>query len=617
MPFSKWAVGLNRVVRGSDVSFVRPDRPTLIKLYGDAQQPDTLVVTDRDHSQLLRDRDKEDVIDEVRRAFKRNTILFYGYNLSDPDFKFLLDQIAESKFARLAYAVWPGLPEADVRMWRDRNIVILEEDPLSVLSNAATLSSMRAAESQVGMPAGSVEVVAHDTWLDVEIRLHDRSEAGYKIEMTLNGEQTTRGVMSADAASFIPIGDPRDDGQRLFNTLFADKNLREAWGEARGRSKQRRLRLRIDPLELRGLPWEVLRDDDDILAAQAGTPFSRYLATDQPWGGAIAARPIRILAVISNPSDLVTKYELPPAEVPAETVALRAAVADLGSQVQLDFLAAPITLERLEEQLRPGYHVLHFIGHGAFSVKKQQAALYLQNEDGTTQRVADDEFVGMLKRLKSPPQLIVLAACQSAQQSLKDAFSGLGPQLVQIGIPAVVAMQDNVTMLTARKFGAKLYRRLLEHGTVDLALNEARSTLITNGRFDAAVPVLFMRLKDGQLLNALNNAVPRMEIDVRPNSVVATQRTQLEPERSERSAWNFEAIRNLLTAAFSDSELTNFCFDHFSEVYEAFGSGMSKPQKIQELLEYCRRHLEVERLLRLVEAQNPSQYTRFAATLSM
>jgi hypothetical protein len=521
--FQQASLGFNRVVRGSDVSFIRPDRPTLIKLYGDAQQPDTLVVTDRDHSQLLRDRDKEDVIDEVRRAFKRNTILFYGYSLSDPDFKFLFDQIAESKFARLAYAIWPGLPEADVRMWRDRNIVILEEDPLGVLSNAAALSSSRTAESQVNLPAGSIKVVGHDTWLDVEIRLHDRSETGYKIEMTLNSEQTIGGVMSADAASFIPIGDPRDDGQRLFNTLFTDKDLREAWGEARGQSQQRRLRLRIDPLELRGLPWELLRDDDDILAATAHTPFSRYLATDQPWGGAIAARPIRILAVISNPTDLATKYELPPAAVPTETAALRAAVTGLGSQVQLDFLAAPITLERLEEHLRAGYHVLHFIGHGSFNAPKQQAALYLQNEDGTTKRVTDDEFVSLLKRLKSPPQLIVLAACQSAQQSLQDAFSGLGPRLVQIGTPAVVAMQDNVTMLTARKFSAKFYQRLLEHGTVDLALNEARSTLITNGRYDAAVPVLFMRLRDGQLLSVPNNAALSAGVAARPSPVVAAR----------------------------------------------------------------------------------------------
>ncbi|MCK4315032.1 MAG: caspase family protein, partial [Anaerolineae bacterium] len=133
LAFQEAGAGINRVVRGSDVSFINPDRPTLIKLYGDAQQPDTLVVTDRDHSNLLRDREREALVDEVRRAFRRNTVLFLGYNLTDPDFRFLFDQVAESRFARTAYAVWPGLPKADVRMWRDRGIVILDVDPLGIL----------------------------------------------------------------------------------------------------------------------------------------------------------------------------------------------------------------------------------------------------------------------------------------------------------------------------------------------------------------------------------------------------------------------------------------------------------------------------------------------------
>jgi hypothetical protein len=137
LAFQEAGVGINRVVRGSDVSFVNPDRPTLIKLYGDAQQPDTLVVTDRDHSDLLRDRDREPLLDEVRRALRLNSVLFLGYNLADPDFRFLFDQIAESRFARTAYAVWPGLPEADERMWRDRGIVILDTDPLGILGEIA------------------------------------------------------------------------------------------------------------------------------------------------------------------------------------------------------------------------------------------------------------------------------------------------------------------------------------------------------------------------------------------------------------------------------------------------------------------------------------------------
>jgi hypothetical protein len=134
LAFQGAGLGINRVVRGGDVSFINPDRPTLIKLYGDAGQPDTLVVTDRDHSDLLRDRDREPLVDEVRRAFRRNTVLFLGYNLADPDFRFLFDQVAESRFARTAYAVWPGLPDVDVKMWRDRGGVILDTDPFGILS---------------------------------------------------------------------------------------------------------------------------------------------------------------------------------------------------------------------------------------------------------------------------------------------------------------------------------------------------------------------------------------------------------------------------------------------------------------------------------------------------
>ena len=380
------------------------------------------------------------------------------------------------------------------------------------------LGSARVNTVAADKSAGQVQIIvsSQSLWLDCEVRLHDRSEAGFKVELTLSGEQTIEGWLSPDAASFIPTGDPRDDGQHLFNLLLADPNLRDAWGEARGRSKQRRLRLRIDARELRALPWELLRDDDDILAAQADTPFSRYLATDQAWGGAITVRPIRVLAVVSNPIDLQTKYDLPPADVSLETAALRGALTGLEQQVQLDVLAAPITLERLEARLRQGYHILQFIGHGAFNHKQNQAALYLQNEDGTAQRVIDADFAGMLRRLSSPPQLIVLAACQSAKQAQTEAFSGFGPKLVQVGVPAVVAMQDNVTVLTAHKFGATFYRRLLEHGTVDLAMNEARSTLIANGRFDAAVPALFMRLRDGRLWGEAPRAAPAIPIEPPP-----------------------------------------------------------------------------------------------------
>ena len=70
-------------------------------------------------------------------------------------------------------------------------------------------------------------------------------------------------------------------------------------------------------------------------------------------------------------------------------------------------------------------------------------------------------------------------------------------------------------------------------------------------------------------------------------------------------------MRDLLTAAFSDGELTTLCFDHFRQVYEDFASGMSKGDKILRLLDHCIRHEQIEALLAAVQRANPTQYERF------
>ncbi|HSD84856.1 MAG TPA: CHAT domain-containing protein [Anaerolineae bacterium] len=366
----------------------------------------------------------------------------------------------------------------------------------------------------------------------LEIRLLTQQGGIYPVEMTLGEtQQVFRGQLAGDIAAWSASGDSRVDGQTLFTALFASAELMRGWGAAHGRARQVRLQLRIDALELHALPWELLRDDQDLLTADADSPFSRYLTVSREWGQPITERPIRGLAVISNPKDIEEKYGLPPTDVALEARTLEPPPptpshdSDNTKQeresgepgVRWTFLPEPVTLERLEAELRNGYHLLHFVGHGAFNARTQQAALYLQDAEGNAQRVIDDDFAGMLNRLAAPPHLVVLAACQSATQSMKAAFSGLGPKLVQIGVPAVVAMQENVTVLTARQFAATFYQRLLVHGMVDLAMNEARGTLITNARFDAAVPVLFMRLPDGRLWKA----------EDLPNRKPATQPSQV------------------------------------------------------------------------------------------
>ncbi len=341
------------------------------------------------------------------------------------------------------------------------------------------------------------------SFIDLEIRIFQRGEAGYPVEVTLGGEQElARGALAADILPWTSSGDIVADGQRLFDALLADSALRSAWNQARGQAPQRRIRLRIDPeaAELHTLPWELLQEEATLLSANAATPFSRYLPASRPWGGAVQERPIRVLAVLSNPNDLEELYNLARLDLDQERSILEKAFFTLDQdEIQLDLLEPPATLERLEEALHKGYHILHYVGHGVFNKRKDQAALYLQDAEGDAQVVSDQDLIGMLARQRARPRLIFLAACQTATRSTADAFAGLAPRLVAAGAPAVVAMQDFVAVKTAHKLSLAFYRRLAEHGMVDCAMNEARSTLLTAGRPDAAVPVLLMRLKSGQL----------------------------------------------------------------------------------------------------------------------
>lgn len=129
-------IAFNRVVTTGDVGFVRPGRPTLIYLYGLAERPETIVVTEDDHYTWERDRDKEGVLDEVRRAFSRNLVLFLGYNLADPDFRLLWHDML-GRMGRLpigAFAVATGLAADEVQLWAERQVKVVDVEPMAFLA---------------------------------------------------------------------------------------------------------------------------------------------------------------------------------------------------------------------------------------------------------------------------------------------------------------------------------------------------------------------------------------------------------------------------------------------------------------------------------------------------
>ena len=52
-----------------------------------------------------------------------------------------------------------------------------------------------------------------------------------------------------------------------------------------------------------------------------------------------------------------------------------------GDVVSVTSQTKPCTLAGLESELKKGYHVLHFIGHGSYTENEQKAVLYLADSD--------------------------------------------------------------------------------------------------------------------------------------------------------------------------------------------------------------------------------------------
>ena len=349
-------------------------------------------------------------------------------------------------------------------------------------------------------------------YADLEIRILKKDTAGYPVEITFNGElEFPRGVLAPELPALTAGAAAGQDGVTLFHWLFSDDALKTAWANARGQRPQRRIRLRIDEgaPELHQIPWELLRDIGEggvplDLAALEATPFSRYLAGSWIPGSPILKRPIRVLVAVANPTN-IADFGLTAIDPDAEFKLLQDAVAG-NSKIELVKLEGPCTLGAIEAALKKGIHILHFVGHGKYV--DPTSVLFLCDGEGKAQAVKDTEIAAMLGRqlIDSGAQsddklrLVYLSSCQTATRNPSDAFRGLAPRLVAAGVPAVLAMQDLVPIKTATEFSKSFYGSLIEHGQVDRASNAARASVMTARLPGAAIPVLFMRLRSGQLL---------------------------------------------------------------------------------------------------------------------
>ncbi|WP_428261619.1 CHAT domain-containing protein [Haliangium sp.] len=385
-------------------------------------------------------------------------------------------------------------------------------------------------------------------FIDLEIRVGAlvADQAGYPVSLRGEPVGECQGLMSPPdpeqlAAAALRV-DTAETGRLLYEALFPDRirsGCTAALAVARSDPERYggvRVRLCISPdaPELHALPWERVYLDDGAgmhpLAADGRTPFSRTLAQATRVRSGLGERPVRMLFAVANPHGMSPEQELDvSAELESLDEALAAMPPALRARLEVSLMPGrtalsgiarrglascgyaivpgPTSLDNLMNawQQGPGFDLFHLVAHGAFAASTEGRAgkttLALETADGELCPVADQDFVTKLGSATSRPRLVFLSACHSAERDPTNAMLGLAPKLVQQDVPAVVAMQHPIAMEHNRTLVSTFYRRLLEHGVVDLAMNQARAALFTSESLDWSTPALYMRLADARLLD--------------------------------------------------------------------------------------------------------------------
>jgi hypothetical protein len=122
------------VVDADSLGLLDSGRPTVVKLFGVRDWPDSLVLTTDDLQKLPQTKSRL-LAGLVQPALSNKTVLIFGQNLRDTYFQNLY-QTALSKagpIRPLAYAVWQGLAEWEKQVWRDRGVSVIEAPVVNVL----------------------------------------------------------------------------------------------------------------------------------------------------------------------------------------------------------------------------------------------------------------------------------------------------------------------------------------------------------------------------------------------------------------------------------------------------------------------------------------------------
>lgn len=271
---------------------------------------------------------------------------------------------------------------------------------------------------------------------------------------------------------------------------------------ARDEGQRIRFRLVLRGTRIAGLPWEYshvplepVGDHPTRLALHPDISMIRHqaLAVAPPERLGPVRAPLRVLAVSAH--QLPDLPELSSSDGPGEQA--------VGSGTVLwDALPGVVTLPALDRALTTTYDLFHFSGHALLRSRlngSDSVGLAIGDGRGGVHLLEPAALAQAL--MNAGVRVAVINACNPVGRTSEHRLSMVS-QLVEAGVPAVLAMQIPVEDSHALVFSQALYRRLGEGDSLEAAVSAGRLAMRDHGvLLDWGAPVLYCRAPDSVLID--------------------------------------------------------------------------------------------------------------------
>src|SRR5262249_14593199 len=300
----------------------------------------------------------------------------------------------------------------------------------------------------------------------------------------------------------------REFGETLSDAVLAG-DVRRLFDRCRQDARERHSPLRIlldtDGPHVSVIPWEFIIDPhapDDYLALRVPIVRSPHLIG--PLSSSRVALPLRVLGISARPVDL------PRLDTHREREDISKAFQQRlkPSEVHIEWLPEDRWSDLAETIRSYPWHVLHIMSHGGFDPETGSGYVQLSADDGTARPISAVDLARLISENPSL-RLVVLNACESAVSGEDGIFTSTAAKLVREGVPAVVAMQYEITDDAALVFASSFYGQIARGEPVDRAMTRAREAVkMTNGSLEWATPVLFLSSEDTQIFEVPQRPTP-------------------------------------------------------------------------------------------------------------